>query len=52
VVTLYLAIFLLGAGAGAWADRWWSNYLGDDDARTIEQRRREQQAWSNLRRWE
>lgn len=51
-MTLYLAIFLFGAGAGAWADRWWSNYLDDSDTRTIEQRRREQQAWSNLRRWE
>lgn len=52
-MTLYLAIFLLGAGAGAWADRWWSNWFDSaDDTRTIGQRRREQQAWTNLRRWD
>ena len=53
----YLAVALLAAAVGAFADRWWSNYLADSDdqsirdQRSIERHSRASQA-INLRRWE
>lgn len=54
----YLAVLIIGATLGAWADRWWGNYLADsddhsirDDRRSMERHSRASQA-INLRRWE
>lgn len=49
----YIVVAIVGALAGILLDRWWGRYIADcDDLKTIEQRQRERQTFTNLRRWE
>lgn len=48
----YVAIFLIGAGVGAFMQAWWEDYVRHTaDLRSVHRHGRARQA-INLRRWE